>query len=187
MIDLKPACRRMADVLAGVTNDQLTHATPCTDYTVRDLINHISEVSQGFAALARKDHAVVGNIDNTDNKAMLQGGDWCGPVTAQVLALGESWADPTAWQGRFDAGGVELSNELWGRIALTEMVVHGWDLATATGQPFDLPGTTLRACLEHVAAFVPQAPVPALWGPAVDIPDAAPLLDQIIAITGRTP
>lgn len=184
MIDLRPACRRVTHVLAGVTNDQLAHPTPCSDYTVGDLINHVSDVSQGFAALARKSHTADGAHDD---KAMLLCGNWREPVTARVLALGDSWADPAAWQGSFDAAGVELSNELWGRIALTEMVVHGWDLAKATDQPFDLPGTTLRACLEHVAEFVPNAPVPALWGPAVDVPDGAPLLERIIAITGRTP
>ncbi len=184
MIDLRPACRRMTDVLAGVTDDQLAHATPCSDYTVGDLINHVSDVSQGSAALARRTHTAAGT---TDDKAMLLGGNWCEPVTAHVLALGDSWADPAAWQGRFDAAGVELSNELWGRIALTEMVLHGWDLATATEQSFDLPRTTLQACLDHVAEFVPNAPVPALWGPVVDVPDSAPLLERIIAITGRTP
>jgi len=81
----------------------------------------------------------------------------------------------------------ELSNELWGRITLTELVVHGWDIAVATGQPFDLPGETLRACLEHVAEFVPNAPVPGLWGPAVGVPVDATLLDRIVAATGRTP
>ncbi|NDZ82525.1 TIGR03086 family protein [Streptomyces sp. SID10853] len=185
MIDLEPACRRMTDVLAGVTDDRLTHATPCADYTVGDLINHIDEVACGFAALARKEHADADN--GADAGPAPLGRGWCEPVTAHVLALGASWADPAAWQGSTEAAGVELPNERWGRVALTEMVVHGWDLAVATGRPFGLPAATLQACLDHVADFVPRAPVPALWGPAADIPDDAPLLDRIIAITGRSP
>lgn len=184
MIDLKPACRRMTDVLAGVASGRLTHPTPCADYSVGDLVHHVDDVSQDFAALARKEHA---RTVSAEDRAMPLGPGWLEPVTAHVLALGESWADPAAWQGSTDTAGLELSNELWGKIALTEMVVHGWDLATATGQPFELPETTLRSCLEHVADFVPNAPVPALWGPAADIPDNAPLLHRIIAITGRTP
>ncbi|WP_302563609.1 hypothetical protein [Catellatospora tritici] len=38
-----------------------------------------------------------------------------------------------------------MTNEMWGRIALTEIGLHGWDLATATGQPFELPEGTLQA------------------------------------------
>ena len=85
--------------------------------------------------------------------------------------------------------GSDLSNETWGRIALTELVVHGWDLAVATGQrideSFDLPEHTLRACLDHVAEFVPDAPFPELWGTPVVVAPDAPLLDRILAITGR--
>ena len=55
-------------------------------------------------------------------------------------------------------------SDLWGKITLTELVVHGWDIATATGQPFDLPERTLQACFQHVATFVPNAPVLGLWG-----------------------
>ena len=75
----------------------------------------------------------------------------------------------------------------WAKIALTELMVHGWDLARATGQPFDLPEPTLRACLEHVAVFVPAAPLPELWDPPVAVAADAGLLDRIVAITGRTP
>ena len=108
-------------------------------------------------------------------------------VTVHVRALGEAWDNPAAWQGSSDAGGLGLPNELWGKIALTEMVVHGWDIARATRQPFDLPEDTLRACLDHVAVFVPNAPLPELWGTTVEVPEGAPLLDRIAAITGRTP
>jgi hypothetical protein len=51
-----------------------------------------------------------------------------------IDVLAAAWQEPSAWQGTTDLG-VTLTNEVWGRIALTEMVVHGWDLATATDQP----------------------------------------------------
>lgn len=170
MIDLKPACRQMIGLLAGVRDDQLDSPTPCADYTVGALIAHIDEVAQGFAAVA-------GSAVRTDPDTK----------AGHVQALGEAWDDPAAWEGSTDAGSVELSNELWGKIALTEMVVHGWDLAQATAQPFEPAEDTLRACFEHVREFVPNAPLPELWGKAVDTPPDAPLLDQIVAITGRCP
>ncbi|WP_407924491.1 TIGR03086 family metal-binding protein [Actinomadura physcomitrii] len=102
------------------------------------------------------------------------GHGWQKRVAEHVRALGEAWTDPAAWEGETETGGTKLSNELWGKIAFTEIVVHGWDLATATGRPFDLPDATLRACLDHVADFVPKAPFPDLWGPTVPVPDDAP-------------
>ncbi|WP_084432747.1 TIGR03086 family metal-binding protein [Kibdelosporangium aridum] len=168
MIDFKPACHHMADLLARVTDDQLTHPTPCSEYTVADLIAHVDEAAVGFAAMA-------GITDP-------------GPSVAEhVLALGKAWDEPSAWEGISAAAGVELPHEVWGRIAFTEIVVHAWDLAKATGQPFDLPEHTLRACYDHVAEFVPKAPVPGLWGPSVDVAPDAPLTDRIVAITGRMP
>lgn len=184
MIDLKPACARMVDALAGVADDQLTSPTPCAEYTVGDLIDHIDAVSQGFTAVARKES---GEGADVEPPAATLGDDWRENVALRVRTLGEAWDDPVAWQGRTVATGLELPDELWGRIALTEVVVHGWDLAKATGQPFDLSDETLRACLDHVSGFVPNAPVEGLWGPAVEVPNDAPLLDRVVGITGRKP
>ncbi|QWF83026.1 TIGR03086 family metal-binding protein [Amycolatopsis sp. CA-230715] len=179
MIDLKPACHRMAELLAGVTDDQLTGPTPCAEYTVADLVTHVDGVAQGFAALARK---------TGDEQAELAfGHGWRAETAEHVRVLGEAWDDPAAWEGSTSAGDLEMSNALWGRISLTEMVVHGWDLARATGQPFGLPEETLRACFEHVVEFVPKAPVPELWGTPAETAAGAPLIDRIVAVTGRTP
>lgn len=186
MIDLKPACHQMIDLLAAVSDDQLARPTPCTEYTVGDLINHIDQVGLGFAAFARHDtgerpdagaHAPAGH----------RGAGWRDNVAQHVRDLGKAWDDPTAWHGSSGLEGLELSNELWGKIALTELVVHGWDLAKATGQPFELPEQTLRTCLDHVAEFVPNAPIPALWSAPVDVAPDATLIERIVAITGRTP
>ena len=66
------------------------------------------------------------------------------------------------------------------------MVVHGWDLATATGQPFELPEPTLQAVWEYLTEFLPE-PVRASWGAAVPVPPDASLLDRIVGMGGRKP
>jgi uncharacterized protein (TIGR03086 family) len=188
VIDLKPACVGMIALIGGVADGQLTDPTPCADYTVGDLIDHVDVVSRGATALARQD---ADELDRTGGAgaptATHLGPDWRDDVAAHLRALGDAWHDPAVWTRPGGVPGSDLSNETWGKIALTEVVVHGWDLARATGQPFELPEVTLLACYDHVAAFVPNAPVPALWGPAVTVAPGASLLDQIVAITGRTP
>ena len=186
MIDLKPACHRMVEVLRGVSDDQLTSASPCREYTVGDLIDHVDQVSRGAAALARRDLDGLNGTATPPDAAHL-GLDWRDRVARHVRGVGEAWDDPEAWKGSGNVPGSELANEVWGKITLTELVVHGWDIAQATGQPFDLPERTLQACLDHVAEFVPNAPVPGLWDPSVDVAPDAPLHDRIVAITGRTP
>ncbi|WP_092529317.1 TIGR03086 family metal-binding protein [Amycolatopsis arida] len=185
MIDLKPACHRMAEVLAGITDDQLTRPTPCTEYTVGDLIDHVDGAAVGFTAVARKE--VGEQEDPPEPTAANLGPGWRDAARRHVRTLGEAWDDPAAWRGTATGAGLELPTELWGRIALTEMVVHGWDLARATGQPFDLPEETLRACLDHVSGFVTEAPLPELWNPPVEVPADAPLLDRVVGLAGRTP
>jgi uncharacterized protein (TIGR03086 family) len=174
----------MIEVLAGVTDVQLTSSSPCTDYTVGDLIDHVDQVSQGATALARR-ASLPGT--GTGSDAADRDLRWRSSVARHVRELGDAWDDPAAWQGGGNVPGADLSNEMWGKITLTELVVHGWDIAKATGQPFDLPDDTLQACLDHVAKFVPNAPVPALWGPPVEVAPDAALLDRIVAIAGRAP
>lgn len=167
MIDLKPACTYAASLVGDVRDASLDGPTPCDGYTVRGMIAHLDQVARG-----------------ADAPEPL-GPRWRTEVPERLDALAAGWADPAAWEG---VGGLDLPNATWGRIVLTEMVVHGWDLARATGRPFDLDdGPTLQACLEHVAEFVPNAPVPQLWGPPAVVDEGAPLIDRIVAITGRTP
>jgi uncharacterized protein (TIGR03086 family) len=186
VIDLKPACERMIEVLAGIADDQLTNPTPCTEYTVGDLVDHVDQVAVGGIALARRT-AELPDIGARPDAANLDT-RWRHSITQHVRELGEAWDDPAAWQGKGNVPGLEqLSSETWGKVSFTELVVHGWDIAQATGQPFDLPEDLLRSCLDHVVEFVPNAPLPNLWGPPVDVAPDAALLDRIVAITGRTP
>lgn len=172
MIDLMPACRATGALIAGLRDDELGLETPCDEFDVAALVDHLDLVACGFVDLTAEPPPF-----GLDPRSSL-------PVALDRLAT--SWSDPPRWEGTTDAG-LELPNATWGRIALTEVVVHGWDLSRAVGRPVSFDDETLRTTLEHVLDFVPRAPLPQLWGQPVDLPDDAPLLDRIVAATGRDP
>jgi uncharacterized protein (TIGR03086 family) len=71
-----------------------------------------------------------------------------------------------------------------------ELAVHGWDLARATGQPYDCDPAVLDAALSFLGQFAsPDAPagpqVP--FGPSLPRSADAPLLDRVVALAGRDP
>ena len=68
-------------------------------------------------------------------------------------ALVAAWRRPEAWEGMTRSGGVDLPGQVGGLVALDEMVLHGWDLARATGQNIDCDDATARACMAFVSRF----------------------------------
>jgi uncharacterized protein (TIGR03086 family) len=84
------------------------------------------------------------------------------------------------------AGGVDLPGEVAGVVALDELVVHGWDLARATGQHYDVEEELLEA-VRRFAEPVEGPERDGLFGPVAHVPDDAPLLDRVIGLTGRHP
>jgi len=178
MIDLHPACRQLGDLVRGITDDQLGNSTPCAEYRVRDLLEHVDESARGFAEAAGAEPA---------GTALDFEGEWREVLEGRLLVLAKAWDDPAAWKGESDLGGLQLTNAEWGRIVLTEVAVHGWDLSQATGLPYDLPDETVQACYDHVAGFLAAPPVPELWDAPIELPAEAPLMDRVVAITGRRP
>jgi uncharacterized protein (TIGR03086 family) len=168
-------------VVGAIHDDQLTEPTPCDDYDVGALIGHLLHWAPTLAGAAHKREVAPPDVPLALPLA------WQGDLFGHVDRVVTAWREPHAWEGTTRLGGIELPAATVGAFAVRELVVHGWDLARATGQPFVLPEATLRTCLDHVAAFVPNAPVPGLWGPPVAVAADAGLLDRIVAITGRTP
>jgi CubicO group peptidase (beta-lactamase class C family) len=69
------------------------------------------------------------------------------------------------------------------------VIVHGWDIAVASGQPFSCEPELLTAAYEWVQATVVRNPhgTAGLFGPPVAVPDDAPLLARLLGLTGRDP
>ena len=181
MIDLTPACEVTAALVAALHDDELALPTPCEAMDVAGVVSHLDLGGRGFTGIARRAADEPAPPFGPD-----RGPTWRRDVAAVLAGLADAWRDPAAWEGSTDTG-VELPNATWGLAALTEVVVHGWDVAHATGRALVFPDDVLRATLEHVRVFVPVAPVPALWGTPASLPDTTPLLDRVVAATGRRP
>ena len=185
--DLEPAARRMADLIAGVPPESLGAPTPCPKYTLGDLVDHVGGLSLAFTAAAIK---AVGGDDTQgpSGQASRLGDDWRTRIPRDLLGLAEAWRDPAAWSGFTQAGGVDLPGEIAGLVALDELVIHGWDVARASGQAYECDPATLEAAYEFVAPMsAPGQETQRIFGPVVEVPENAPFLDRLIGLTGRNP
>lgn len=99
--DLRPAVQRMARLVEAMPEDALHRPTPCQEYTVGDLLDHIGGAAHAFAAAAVKrplPGAPSGNATNL-------GDDWRTRIPRDLTALGDAWVAPDAWTGTTAAGG----------------------------------------------------------------------------------
>ena len=188
-VDLEPATRRMADLLTGVSDDQLDGPTPCPDYSLGALVEHVGGLTLAFTGAATKETGETGSQAPSGDVGRLPD-DWRTRIPRDLAGLAAAWREPGAWTGMTMAGGVDLPGEVAGLVALDELVIHGWDVARASGQAYDPDERELEAVLGFVAQFSEpgqESEREGLFGPVVDVPADAPLLDRVIGLTGRDP
>jgi len=188
-VDMGPATRVMADVIEQVPEDLLDRPTPCPAYTLGDLLDHVSGFALAFTAAARK-ATPPGSTDRASGDASRLGDDWRNRLPRELDGLAEAWRDPAAWTGPTRAGGVDLPGEIAGLVALDELVVHGWDVARASGQTYACDGDLLEVVHDFLAPLAQpgqEATRDGIFGPAIPVPGDAPLLDRVIGLSGRDP
>jgi uncharacterized protein (TIGR03086 family) len=186
-LDLEPAAREVAGLLDGVTDDRLSAPTPCGDMPVAALLDHLIGLSVAFTEAARK--TASGSSAPQSIAEHLDPG-WRTVLPQRLQELVESWRDPSAWEGMTEAGGVTMPAEVMGVVAVDELVLHGWDLARATGQSFSCDPASTAAVLEFTAETAkPENDQlrEGLFGPAVDVGEDASDLDRALGYAGRDP
>jgi uncharacterized protein (TIGR03086 family) len=188
-VDLAPAANQMADLVRAVPDDALAAPTPCPAYSLGDLLDHVEGLSLAFAAAATKDTGgFTDDVPQPDASHL--GDDWRTRIPEALDRLAHAWRDPRAWEGMTRAGGFDLPGEFAGLVALDELVVHGWDVARASGQPYDIDPTSLvvlRGFLSEFAGPEPSVEREGRFGPVVEVPEGAPLIDRVVGLTGRDP
>ncbi|MFF3288389.1 TIGR03086 family metal-binding protein [Streptomyces sp. NPDC003023] len=180
---LATAAERSVPVVRGISDEQLGHPTPCSEYDVKAVADHLFQVVVNFQALAAKQDA-----DFSAAPDRVGHGDWRTAFADETAALVRAWAAPGAEEGT--SGTMGMPAGLVGRMALGDLTVHAWDLARATGQQYTpdpiVVGDVLVAFGElaptgrRMGAFGAEFPLPADGVGASDF-------DRLLAVTGRDP
>lgn len=189
ILDLDPAARQLSDLLKHIDEGSLGAPTPCGQSTVGDVLDHVSGLAQGFTSAATKNLGAMTSAAPAPDGSRL-GPNWRDDISQQVAALAQAWTDPAAWEGMTQVGGVTLPGEVAGRIALNEIVLHAWDLARGSGVPYQQDEESLQACLASLAVMYPPEDLErrvGIFGPPVEISKDAPLVDRVVAFSGRDP
>ncbi|WP_249997970.1 TIGR03086 family metal-binding protein [Actinoplanes sp. M2I2] len=173
------AAERTVPIVRGIRDDQLGDSTPCAEFQVRDLLNHLFQVVVNFQAAARKEA-----MDFSSTPDFLAEG-WRDRFAAETDRLIAAWSDPAALDGI--SPGMGMPQPMVGNLALTDLTVHGWDLATATGQPYRPAEAAVEALLPFVEQMAPTGRTMGVFGAEAQAPADAEMFERLLAISGRTP
>lgn len=187
----KASCR-VQNIMAGIRQDQSENATPCTEWDVRQVMNHViggAEVLAG--SLEGNIPEGVGGVspnssysDKTDVASLAQA---YANESARILA---AIRQPGAMEMSTPGGMMTVPQFL---IAMaTDHIIHGWDLARATAQDDTLDPEVVEAAYAMMTApegagLVDMGRQMGFIGTAVAVSDDARLQDKLVAHMGRKP
>lgn len=194
------ACALASEAIAALRPDQFGRPTPCDAMVVRDLLAHMVMAVQRATAAGRGAELHTWPVEPTG----IADDAWPAVWAAAVREAATEWRDDT----RLDRPTVLPWGMSVGRRVLAiytnEVIVHTWDLARATDQSvewdddvlavaFDVMRTEMPAAGrqelydELFGSLPPDVPREVPFELAVEIPDGAPVIDQLVAWNGRNP
>jgi len=181
---LAGAAAQAARIARGVRAEQLDNPTPCAEFDTRTLVNHwVLYTSHGLEHRARREPLP----DDLIARDFTAAPDWAQAYAEQLERAVAAWGDPAVWEGEVDLGGTALPAATLARMVAKEMVLHGWDVARATGQRFEVPEelavTVLEVVEEHAELYRRYKG----FAEPVPVPDSASVLDRALAASGRDP
>ncbi|MFE7373012.1 TIGR03086 family metal-binding protein [Streptomyces anulatus] len=176
---LESAAGRALPVVRGIDDGQLGGGTPCAEYDVRALVNHLFQVVVNFQALAAREEVDFGQVPE------FVAGDWRGRFGDETARLVEAWSVPGVEEGT--TGRMGLPARTVGLMVLGDLTVHAWDLARATGADFVPVESVVDELGPGLAAMAPQAREMKVFGEPFPVGEGASAFERLLAVTGRDP
>jgi uncharacterized protein (TIGR03086 family) len=168
--------------VAGVGDDQWDTASDCEGWTVRELVNHIvtgnywaAELGSGFSIEAVGDR-LDGDVLGTDP---LRAYDDSALVAAAVFRA------PGAMEAPCAVSYGPVPGEIYCGHRFLDVLIHGWDVASSTGQDRSLDPELVEACFEILEPQLDMLVGSGMFGTAVDVPEGADRQTQLLAVLGR--
>lgn len=172
-------------IVAGIRADQLDAPTPCAEWTVRRLLNHLMLWSGTINALAAKREPIPGDLEDGKTDYVGKPG-WAEEFAQSLDKAVVAWSGPGALEGGTSMGRADMPAEMVVHMLFGELVFHIWDLARATGQSFELSDELAQAARGVVEMFE-FGRDKGVYAAVVNLPDDASAWDKALALSGRDP
>jgi uncharacterized protein (TIGR03086 family) len=181
---LQRAIDETGRLVDGVSTDQLGNATPCSEWTVRDVINHITGGATMFAISAEQGSVSdeeLGRLTTGDNL----GADFKGAFNTAAARAMAAFEQPGILEKVVKLPFGEMPAGVALNIAIFDVTTHAADLARATGQSISDPNLLEDALGMGREMIGPDMRQPGLFGPEQPAPADASPEDRLMAFAGR--
>jgi uncharacterized protein (TIGR03086 family) len=168
----------VGDLIGRIGDDQWAAPTPCTEWSVRDVVGHLVGMNLVLVAMFEEGPMPERGLDRL-------GADPAGAFLRSAAALQAAAARPGVLE-RSQAtriGSATGADRLQWRVV--DLLAHGWDLEQATGLAADLPSDVAERALTFAQAQLPSQPRAGRFAGPQPIGDRAPAIDRLAAFTGR--
>jgi uncharacterized protein (TIGR03086 family) len=167
------------DKVAATAPEQWDAPSPCEDWTARDVVRHVVETQGVFQGFVGREMGELPSVDDDPEGAVRA-------ATGRTLSdLNDPDRAAETFEGMMGTSSFEDAVD---RFLAADLVIHGWDLARATGQDDTIHPTDLAEMREAVKAFPAEAMRgPGAFGPEVEVPDDASDQDKLLGFLGRRP
>ncbi|QIB42630.1 TIGR03086 family metal-binding protein [Streptomyces aureoverticillatus] len=168
-----------------VRADQWDAPTPCADWTVRDLVGHLTVEQLWVPPLVRDGAALADVGDSFDGDEL--GPDPVASWDTAAEAARAAFEEPGALERTVHLSYGDTPAHDYCAQMITDLVVHSWDLARAIGADERLPDDLVAAAVREVTPYAAELSKTGLFGPAVQPPSGADVQTKLLSLLGRTP
>ena len=182
----------MQPLVAAVGSDQWSAPTPCADWDVRALLAHVVGGNRLFAAALRGAPLEQARQELEQARQALAaappGADVSGVYADSVAAVIAAFRSPGVLERPVTVPVGTIPATVALHLRIVEALVHGWDLARATGRTISYPDDVIEQEIAFSREFLPRIPPDRQpFGPSRPVADDAPPLDRLVALLGRDP
>lgn len=188
-------------IIAGVRPNQFDLPSPCHNYDVKGLLDHLVFVLHRVATLGRGEEAFApGSLGDASIAHGEHEADWL----AAADAVDDVWSDDELLHTEIVLPWATMTGADMLAMYVSEITTHTWDIATATGQHVKWDDAVCQLALDAMHRDLPMADRTPMWDEfkanapanfqfdapfanAVAVGSDAPLIDQLVAWTGRQP
>lgn len=180
------ACASTQRIVEQITDGDLDRPTPCTDWTVAQLLNHVIGTLHLGRALLEDTPPTVAMMPGDLPEDDLFEGDAAKAYQAGVEALLAA-AQPDTFARMHTTPLGEMPGEILGGFTTLDIAVHGWDLAKAIGQNVELDNALANEILAFAHQTLTDDTRAPRIAPEVAVGPSASETDRLVAYLGRTP